>query len=425
MTLHDGFDRTVSEWLDEQAGRGAPGYLDEILARTTRSRQRPWWSSLERWLPMQTTLRLAPVPRIAWLLVVLGLLVAIGAAVLWAGSRPRLPAPFGPARNGSVVASADGDIYSLDPVTGARTALIADPAFDFGVTFSRDGTKFMFLRTPVSTSSDPGLELVVADADGTGVRVLSPAVQGLDWQDWSPDGSRIAFLSRPTGPDGPGVINVVNVDGSGLRTLDVGRPAHELSWLPPDGKEIVFRGEQPADSNLLPGIFSVRPDGTGLRQISTRPAVDRYDYQDVAVSPDGRRVTYGASGPVFRVHVLDMQTGGDVTLPDPTRRTAQAGGLFSPDGRSIAYQRWNADNTTQLVVAPADGTGTGIAIGPRSRLGNDGPTISNYAFVPDGTALIANYDAEKLTRRLPVDGSPATVVSEGEASFAAYQRLAP
>ena len=35
MTLHDGFDRTVSDWLDEQAGHGAPGYLDAVLRRTT------------------------------------------------------------------------------------------------------------------------------------------------------------------------------------------------------------------------------------------------------------------------------------------------------------------------------------------------------------------------------------------------------
>jgi hypothetical protein len=48
MTLNDGFERTVSDWLDEQAGHGMPGYLDEALARTTRTRQRPAWSSLER-----------------------------------------------------------------------------------------------------------------------------------------------------------------------------------------------------------------------------------------------------------------------------------------------------------------------------------------------------------------------------------------
>ena len=113
MTLNDGFDRTVSDWLDEQAGHGMPGYLDEVLTRTTRTRQRPWWSSPERWLPVQSTARFAQVPRMAWLLVVLGLVVALGTAILVVGSPKRPPSPFGPAAQGNVLyAGTDGDIYS-------------------------------------------------------------------------------------------------------------------------------------------------------------------------------------------------------------------------------------------------------------------------------------------------------------------------
>src|SRR3954464_535400 len=127
MNAHDGFDRTVADWLDEQAGHGMPAYLDEILVTTTRARQRPWWSSLERWLPMQTTLRLAPAPRIAWLLVVIGLVVAVGAAVLVIGSQRRQPAPpFGLARNGAIVyGGADKDIPTHDPAPGAPTPPVA------------------------------------------------------------------------------------------------------------------------------------------------------------------------------------------------------------------------------------------------------------------------------------------------------------
>jgi len=87
MTLNDGFDRTVSEWLDEQAGRGAPGYLDEVLVRTTRIRQRPAWSSLERWLPVAITFRarLAPMPRPLWFLALLAALALAAALLVLAG----------------------------------------------------------------------------------------------------------------------------------------------------------------------------------------------------------------------------------------------------------------------------------------------------------------------------------------------------
>ncbi len=70
MNHSDGFDRTVSDWLHVDAEHRVPDHLDAVLRRTRKERQRPAWSSLERWLPMQTTLRFTPVPRVAWLLVV-------------------------------------------------------------------------------------------------------------------------------------------------------------------------------------------------------------------------------------------------------------------------------------------------------------------------------------------------------------------
>jgi hypothetical protein len=61
------------------------------------------------------------------------------------------------------------------------------------------------------------------------------------------------------------------------------------------------------------------------------------------------------------------------------------------------YLRFYTERTLQLVVAPEDGSGTGIALGPRGSFGPDGPTINNYDFTPDGTAVIANYHDEKLS----------------------------
>src|SRR6266516_1649044 len=104
MTQNDGFDRIVSTWLDDQAGRGAPDYLDEILVRTSGTRQRPAWSSLERWLPVQLTFaaRLAPIPRLAWAVAVLAMLVLAIVALVAAGVGQRHLPHFGAAGNGQI-----------------------------------------------------------------------------------------------------------------------------------------------------------------------------------------------------------------------------------------------------------------------------------------------------------------------------------
>ncbi len=82
--------------------------------------------------------------------------------------------------------------------------LVSGPTFDFGPNFSRDGTKFLFLRGAPSDcgKADCGLYLMAANADGTDVRQLTPGMPSLDWADWSPDGSKVAFLTAdPRGPD--------------------------------------------------------------------------------------------------------------------------------------------------------------------------------------------------------------------------------
>src|SRR4029450_3159948 len=120
--------------LDEQAGRGMPGYLDETLTQAIRPRQRPAWSSLERWLPMDLSARrsmfaLTNSMRPIALLLLIALLIAVVVA-LAAGARKPLPAPFGPARNGDLVTSRDGDIYLIDRATSQSRGIAVDDGFD-------------------------------------------------------------------------------------------------------------------------------------------------------------------------------------------------------------------------------------------------------------------------------------------------------
>jgi Tol biopolymer transport system component len=421
--------RNVSTWLHEYAAHRVPAHLDVVLRETSARRQRPAWTIPERWLPVDLTSRagtLAP-PRLARAIVIALLVLAfVALAIIAVGSRQqRVPPPFGPARNGALLASADGDIFSVDPKSAASTPLITGDTFDFGPGFSRDGTMVSFLRAAPADCgrSDCGLILMVANADGTGIRALTPALQGLDALDWSPDGTRIAIVSFSDASEDH-VLDIVNVDGSGMRRLDVGRPVHLPTWLPPDGREIVVQGE--GDSS--PGIFAVRADGREVRELTTRTPFDANDFKDSGVAPDGTRIGYrGDDGPGgrFRSHILDLRTGQDQVLPQPPEAAAQSAPLFSPDGQTVLYVRFYQDHTEQLVAAPADGTDVGLAVGPRVTFREDGQNINNVLFTPDGKAVLANYDAEQAARLVPIDGSPSTVLIRGELALPAYQRLAP
>ena len=85
MTPLDPRERQLSEASRDLAGNEPPTYLDDILRRSARMRQRPAWTSPGRWLPM--TLRTipsstAPPLRLVWAL----LLIALLAVVLAAGA---------------------------------------------------------------------------------------------------------------------------------------------------------------------------------------------------------------------------------------------------------------------------------------------------------------------------------------------------
>src|SRR5206468_4877646 len=129
------------------------------------------------------------VPRWATLFVVLALIAALAVAALLAiGSRPRLPAPFGPAKNGLVAFDDGGQLYVAKADGSASLRPVASPG-QFP-TWSHDGTKLAFLRS--STRSAP-FSLWVVNTDGSSLTNLTKDLLINPPGDptnvaWSPDG---------------------------------------------------------------------------------------------------------------------------------------------------------------------------------------------------------------------------------------------
>ena len=133
----DRFERQLPMALTDLAVPSTPEYLTDILGRTARTRQRPAWASIERWLPVQLTDSRAQVARLPWRqfgVVALLLLLLAAGLVVYVGSQQQqqrpLPAPFGPAANGSLLFAQDGDIYTADPETGQSKAIVTGPETD-------------------------------------------------------------------------------------------------------------------------------------------------------------------------------------------------------------------------------------------------------------------------------------------------------
>ena len=356
---------------------------------------------------MQASLRLAPVPRVAWLLIVLALLVALGAMALAVGSRPRPADPFGLARNGAVAYGADGDIFAVDPATGASKAIVTGATIDAEPLFSRDGSRFVFVR-----DSDPGgrLSLMAANADGSAVRQLTEPLVNLDWFEWSPDGTRLAVISDLQAKR---TLWILGLDGTALKILDVGMRTGSVQWRP-DGRELVFRGV----TSGTYGLYAVGTDGTGLRAIAPATPSDT-DWMDLALSPDGTKIAYARWVDHGVIHVVDVDTGLDRT-PVFDGTTADLSVRWSPDGTRLVFQRYFG-GYFHLVVAPATG-GPVVLIGPAMLEGTGG---ANAEFSPDGTKLIARYEADGSTWILDATGGLGERVQADISALATWQRLAP
>jgi Tol biopolymer transport system component len=409
MTLHDGFDRTVSDWLDERAGRGTPGYLDEVLTKTSRTRQRPWWSSPERWLPVQSTARFAQVPRMAWLLVVLGLVVALGTAILVAGSPRRPPSPFGPAAQGNVLyAGTDGDIYAIDTATNVAHPLIVGPASDSGPLLSPDGTRFAFTRRDAGSETTA---TYVANADGSAIRGISGIPQDPTSMAWSPDSAKLAVVWNSG-------LSIVVADIAPTLVTEA-MPLTETATIDypqwrPNGHELIFLGSDvnPAFNN---GIYLVQADGSGVRPI-VGPTYS--NLANPALSPDGTEIAY-SSLETDQIHVVNVETGVDRRVAfDGTG--AEGRPRWSPDGTKLVFERSGADGF-QLMIGSVDG-GPVTSIGPTRPVKTGGAEVR---FSADGTKILAFYNGDRTSWLVEPTGGPGTKLAYDAATPLSWQQSAP
>lgn len=422
MTTDERILGELEAYLRDRVPAGRSDDLARILTATSRAPQRHWWSSPERWLPMDLTTRatlVAPARLGRVALAVLVILAIVGLAIVAAGSRqPRVPAPFGLARNGAVMDWGAGDIYLADSTTQAPRPIVTGPTDDLASLVARDGTKFVFLRA-VSANQ---FQLMVANIDGSGIRqVLDAPLTDPDWLEWSA-GDELAIVNRAGFRR---VLSIVDVAKGTIRTLDL--PGLDVDnsvyWVPPDADTLVFTARPHAGQDGPVAIYTIRSDGTGL----SRRTPDRTGpwYNGLDVSPDGRTVAYwnweddaSPDGKGSHVHYLDLPSDAVRKVAFDPGADGETDLRFSPDGTHVVLQREASD--AQLLITTVDGSGPGLRVGPHFSV--DAEPL--YGFSPDGTTVYLAF-ADSRPQYIDVASGAITTGPVPFKSFAGYQRLAP
>ena len=234
-------------------------------------------------------------------------------------------------------------LYQMPVLGGPQRQLVRD--IDTPVSFSPDGKRFAFLRgVPSKSESD----LLVANADGTGERVLASAH---DWQllgpAWSPDGKVIVVSGQNLGTGHFYLAAVSTEDGSVQEIYKHPGPVGRAAWLA-DGSGLVFAA---VDVASLHGQIFFLPHPAGEVRRLTNDLTD-YGFDSLDLTSDGHML-------------VDTQDTGTLNLwLAPQGATSAARQITSSEPLSF-FVSWLSDGKIVAVKAPIEqGAGDLVTVDP-------------------------------------------------------------
>lgn len=258
-------------------------------------------------------------------------------------------------------AGADIELMTVRPDGSDLKTLGTFPSFD-GFRWSPDGRALVINYTETDPS---GFRLAVVQADGSGFREVDLG-RAVDWASWRPGGRHLAF--RGALGDGTSGAFIADADGTNVRRLPMETAAptdfEGLAWSP-DGTRLSFMSDgkdagmgwqigvadidamgdltalhrlhfDPASfDEMLPswspdssqfafileksGVYQIaigRPDGSGLRPVGPK-IVDRNGF-GYAWSPDGQSLLIRARIGKASLWSVDVETGEATPLDAAT-----------------------------------------------------------------------------------------------------------
>jgi TolB protein len=245
-------------------------------------------------------------------------------------------------------------IYVIDPASGDVTQMTQDVGGnDRYPAWSPGGSRLAY-----SSGSLQDDAIYVLDRQGS--RRITESGSDKGQPRWSPDGTQLAYYTFANEGNEPGVLRIINADGTGQRPVFPNDAQKRTEgncfdgfpggWSA-DSQRFVYRGSV---GGVL-AICSANLDGSDVRVLASSAGGSVFD---PAVSPDGSQIAYahqvnGASN----AQVYIMNADGSGQHPLLTGNSDDKNPSWSPDGAWIAFSSNRDGQHYHIYAVRSDGSG--------------------------------------------------------------------